>query len=124
MVVAVVGCPPYRTFLSRRRSKESEDELKPTARLVASVREISVIDPSYPKHTNYVEGHADSEHYPAKPRPENKDAPEVNAPESELFNKVHWVEGIAAGVGCVQKDSPHLCPLPPTGERRASLVLE
>jgi len=75
MVMPVVGCPPDRTFLSRGGSKESEDELKPTARLVASVREISMIDPGYPKHTNYVEGHANSERYPAKPRPENKDAP-------------------------------------------------
>jgi hypothetical protein len=98
MVMAVVRCPPDRPLLSGGCADEREYELEPPTRLVASVREVSVIYASDAEHTDCVECHAHGESYPAKARPDNQEASEVNSPEGPLLDEVNGMERITAGI--------------------------
>ena len=98
MVVAVMGGPPDRTFLRRGRADEGKNELEPTTRLVASVREVPMVDTGNTEHADCVEGHAHREGYPAKARPDYQEASEVNRPERCLLDQVNGLERVAAGI--------------------------
>ena len=94
--MSVMRSPPDRSLLSGCCSEERQDELKPTTSLVASVREVSVIDSRDAEHPYRVEGHAYSERGPAEPRPEHQEAAEMDSPKGRLFYQVYWVKWIAA----------------------------
>ncbi len=96
VVVAVMRCPPDRPFLSRGRSDEGQNELEPTTRLVASVREVPVIDTRDAEHPYHIESHAYGKSGPTKAGPEYEEASEVNSPEGALLYQVSWVKWIAA----------------------------
>lgn len=71
MVVAVMGCPPDRTLLSRCGTDECEHELKPPTRLVAAMREVAVIHTGNAEHAHNVEQHAHGECDPTESSPYN-----------------------------------------------------
>lgn len=90
--------PPDWPLLSGCRAEERQNKLKPSTRLVASVREISVVDPGDSEHANDVESHAHGESYPAKTSPDHEEAPKVDRPERELFDEIDRMKRITAGV--------------------------
>lgn len=96
--MTVVRCPPDRPLLRRCRADEREYELEPSTRLVASVREVSVIHAGDAEHPDHVERHAHGESYPAKARPNYQEASEVNGPERRLLDQVNGMERITAGI--------------------------
>lgn len=97
-MMTVVRCPPDRTLLCRSCADEREYELEPSARLVASVREVPVIYAGDTEHTDCVECHAHGESYPAKACPDNQQASEVNSPERPLLDEINGMERITAGI--------------------------
>ena len=96
VMMTVMRCPPDRPFLRGGRSDEGQNELKPTACLVASVREVSVIDTRDAEHPYDIERHTYRKGCPAEAGPEYEKASEMNSPESSLFYQVSWVKWIPA----------------------------
>ena len=72
--------------------------MEPSARLVTSVREVAVVHTGDAEHADGVEGHAYSERYPAKARPNYQEASEVDRPERRLLDQVNGMERVTAGV--------------------------
>ena len=97
-MMTVVRCPPDRSLLRGCRTDECKHELEPSARLVASVREVPVIHAGDTEHTDCVECHAHGESYPAKACPDNQQASEVNSPERPLLDEINGMERITAGI--------------------------
>jgi hypothetical protein len=74
VVMSVVRGPPNRAFLRRCGSEKRQHKLEPTARLIASVREVSVIDPCNGEHPHDIEDKAHGNRCPAYSDPQDPDA--------------------------------------------------
>lgn len=105
MVVPMVRCPPDGALLCRGGPEETQHKLEPPARLVATVRKISMINAGDREHARYVQRPTYCQSCPAKAYPENSDAAEVNTPEEELFENIHGVKRVVLGAHVFTKFS-------------------
>jgi hypothetical protein len=98
MMMPVVRCPPDRALLGGGRADERENKLEPSTCLVASMREVSMIDTSNSEHSDSVEGETHRERYPAKACPEDQETSKMNRPKRRLLDQINGMERIAVGV--------------------------
>jgi hypothetical protein len=68
----MVGRPPERPFLIRRRPGKRDDELENSASHIGAVSEESMKSGRYREHTRYVKHQTGEECYRAHARPDNE----------------------------------------------------
>jgi hypothetical protein len=83
VMVPMMGGPPQRPFLRARVADESEQELKPSRSLVASMGKIPVVEAGDRKHPRPVKCEADEKRHRAEAHPEDQKRHEVNGDEGD-----------------------------------------
>src|SRR5262249_2313235 len=82
VMVAMMRRPPQRAFLKARLREAREDELKPAARPIRSMREVAVIAARHTEHADVVERDCEREALPGPTEDRNAhDCRDVHAEE-------------------------------------------
>ena len=98
MMMSVMRCPPDGSFLSRGCPHESQDELKPPARLVAAMGEVAMVDTCNAEHADCIKRDAHSKGCPTKADPNDCQAADMDQPKDSLLRQVYRMDWISLKV--------------------------
>jgi len=84
----MMGRPPQGSLLSGHRAKETQDELKGAAGLIAAVRKIAMVTRGDPKHSDRIQSQANHNRNRADAGPYGEKTRDVHAREWQAPKKI------------------------------------